>query len=65
MDLQRYGGQLQETCATSVIPATLSERLKSQKMELEKRLATINSALSILEENPKMQELMDIISRVY
>ncbi|MFH2033769.1 MAG: hypothetical protein ABIJ26_03585 [Candidatus Margulisiibacteriota bacterium] len=43
---------------------TLTERLQSQKAELERQLEKVNEALDSLKENPKLQTLFEAISRV-
>lgn len=50
----------------SLVPCqpSVSERLNKQKTDLEQSLAKVNHALTLLNENPKLAELFDAISRV-
>lgn len=42
---------------------SLTERLKIQKEQNEKRLAEVNELLSLLEKNPQLQEVLDKLSK--
>lgn len=58
------GGSMQECRTPGGYSSTLTERLERQKENLEKNLGEVNKALDILKENPKMQTLLDIVSKV-
>lgn len=42
---------------------TLTERLRSEKEVLERRLAAVNECLSALEAQPSLQSVIDLIFR--
>jgi len=43
--------------------ASLTERLNAQKEEHTRRLEEINTVLKTLEENPKLQEVLDQLTK--
>lgn len=44
---------------------SLTDRLIRNRKDLEGRLERTNRAIEILDANPEMQELLDIVSSVY
>ena len=62
---------IRDLCTSNEVPSLgssrpdITTRLKHERGELEKRLEKINHALGLLEENPKMQELLDALGRTY
>ena len=47
-----------------IVPATLTERLDAERVQLEKRLKQINEALGELRANPESQRLLDSIAKL-
>ena len=45
-------------------PASLTERLRSEKQQLEQRLKEINNVLNSLEKNPETQSVLDAVARL-
>lgn len=43
---------------------TLTERLQRDRQELQARLDEINAALTALESNPQLQQVLDIVQKV-
>lgn len=48
--------------AVEQVPRNLRERLERDRASMERRLADINRALSLLDRNPDTEELMNLIS---
>lgn len=50
-----------------VIPNTMTERLKMERIKAAERLQKIEDALALLSKNPDMQNLLDALSdlRIY
>ena len=43
---------------------TITERLEQEKAVLESRVAEINEALSVLRDQPQIQRVIDIVTKV-
>lgn len=59
-----YGGSVKELMAMQDRNPTITERLKQQKREMEFRLAEINSVIEALESDPKIQKVVDAVSKI-
>lgn len=44
---------------------TITNRLKGEKEQLEKRLTDVNKAIELMEKNPEFQELLDALGKTY
>mgnify|MGYP003395116202 CR=1 FL=1 len=44
--------------------STISERLQTRKNQLEAELAEVNTTLTLLLENPKVQDIFDAMSKI-
>ena len=60
-----------EECSGQSLPivsgirhSTLTDRLNEQKEHLENQLDRVNTALKLLEENPKLQKVFDAVSQL-
>lgn len=58
-----YHAQEMPTLSTSISRSSLTERLKAQKEDHVRRLEEINTVLKTLEENPKLQEVLDQLTK--
>jgi len=45
-------------------PSTLTENLEYKKADLEAKLETVNKAIAALKENPKFEEMINLLARV-
>ena len=43
---------------------TMTERLQRQRDELQARLNELNTALAVIEANPKVQEVIDVLAKL-
>jgi hypothetical protein len=43
---------------------TLTETLRARKVDLESRLADVNAALSALEENPGVENVLNLVAKI-
>jgi len=60
-----YGNQPSAVNVAGIVrPASMLERLHAERDHLQDRLFEINKVLDLFEENPKLTELLDQISKV-
>lgn len=57
-------GQYAETSVGQMHRESLSVRLTRQKNALGEQLKKVNEALNLLEKNPDLQKLLDVVSEV-
>lgn len=55
-----YGGAM----LAEIKRQPIVEELKRQKQELERRLAEVNAAIKVLEDNPEFQKIYDVLNKV-
>ena len=53
-------------CETEMSPRrlTIPEKLKTEKVNLEQRLADVNAAIEALEQNPEIERVLHLVSKV-
>lgn len=61
--MQSLGGASPNTLAGPMRPRTKLERLHDAKRGLESKLEEVNTAIKLLEENPKMNEIIEALEK--
>ena len=52
-------------CGSTYTNPPLTNRLRDEKKQLEKRLSDVNKALELLESNQELANALDAISKLY
>lgn len=63
-ELMGYQGRMDSPVACCAKPASMLERMKSRRDEIDRQLAQINEAIDKLEANPDVAETLEAISKV-
>ena len=64
--LEHLAKQPEQPAGAMLVPRslTITERLEQEKAVLELRLVEINEALSVLRDQPQIQRVIDVVTRV-
>ena len=59
---ESYPMQANKSCSPQIMP--LIERMHNQRRELEASLAQVSRTIALLEENPKIMEVLNELSKL-